>query len=215
MDIRINDKNGRKQEVADINNALIVFTKNPILGKVKTRIAESCGNKEALEIYHKLLEINANLITELTEIKTLIVYNKSIENQIYKGDYIKEIQSGSNLGEKMLNAFIKCKQKGYENIVIIGSDCPYLTPDIIQTAFEKLKTHSVVIGPSNDGGYYLLGMKNINQELFKNKKWSTDSVLNDTIKNIEESNESYFLMDKLSDIDLFEDWLEYKNQLNI
>ena len=206
---------GSVKEMSHTNNALIVFSRNPILGKVKTRISKTCGDQKALDIYNKLLLNNVNLSINLIEIKTFIYYDKYIENQLYTDEYTKEIQVNGTLGKKMYNAFLNCRKKGFKNIIIIGSDCPYITPSIIENAFHKLNNHSFVIGPSRDGGYYLLGMKEIRKELFENKKWGSDMVFKSTIKDIEIANKSYCLLEELNDIDYYKDWLEYENQLNI
>ena len=199
----------------DNKNALIIFSRNPVLGKVKSRIARSCGTKKTLEIYSKLIVENEKLLAGLTEIDTLVFFDKYIENQIYRNNKFKLIQKGSDLGECMYKAFVYCKQKGYKNIIIIGNDCPYIKADMIHNAFKKLDENSYIIGPCVDGGYYLLGMTIINESLFKNKKWGTNTVLIDTINDIKATNESYFLLEELKDIDYYDDWIEYENQLNI
>ena len=193
-------------------NALIVFSRNPILGKVKTRIAKSCGDKKALEIYQQLIQINEQTISNLTEIKTFIFHNKNIDNQFYKKIINKEKQEGVTLGEKMLNAFNCIKKKGYKNIIIIGNDCPYITVSLLQNAFEKLNKNDYVIGPTYDGGYYLLGMKKINKHLFIKKEWSTESVFEDTINDIKKDDGKFFILEKLEDIDYYENWITFKNK---
>ena len=193
-------------------NALIVFSRNPILGKVKTRIAKSCGNKKALEIYKKLIQINEKTISNFTEIKTFIFFDENIDNQYYKNEIYKEKQEGNTLGEKMLNAFKLVKKKGYKNIIIIGNDCPYITSLILKNAFEKLNKYDYVIGPTYDGGYYLLGMKKINKNLFIEKEWSTESVFEDTLKNIKKEDKKIFILEKLEDIDYYENWTTFKNK---
>ena len=215
MDTDLSGESGSAKEMSHTNNALIVFTRNPILGEVKTRIAKSCGDKKALDIYNKLLTKNSNLLENLIDIKTLIYYDKVIENKIYKDEYKKKIQAEGSLGYKMYCAFLDCKKNGFKNIIIIGSDCPYITPKIIEDAFKKLNENSFVIGPSFDGGYYLLGMKEIRKELFENKEWGSNMVFKSTIKDIEIAKKSYCLLEELNDIDYYEDWLEYQNQLNI
>ena len=193
-------------------NALIVFSRNPILGKVKTRIAKSYGNKKALEIYKKLIQINEKTISNFTEIKTFIFFDENIDNQYYKNEIYKEKQEGNTLGEKMLNAFKLVKKKGYKNIIIIGNDCPYITSLILKNAFEKLNKYDYVIGPTYDGGYYLLGMKKINKNLFIEKEWSTESVFEDTLKNIKKEDKKIFILEKLEDIDYYENWTSFKNK---
>ena len=194
------------------NNALIVFSRNPILGKVKTRIAKSCGDKKALEIYQQLIQINEQVTSSLNEIESFIFYDEYIDNQTYKKIKPKEIQEGISLGEKMLNAFNCIKKKGYKNIIIIGNDCPYITVSLLKNAFENLKNHDYVIGPTYDGGYYLLGMKEINKCLFMKKKWSTKSVFEDTIKDIKKEDKNIFILKKLEDIDYYENWITFKSK---
>jgi rSAM/selenodomain-associated transferase 1 len=108
----------------------------------------------------------------------------------------------------MENAFSELFSLGYEKIMIIGSDLLDLNQLHIKTAFEKLNQHDIVIGPSKDGGYYLLGMKRVHENIFKNKAWGTESVLNDTIKDLQNIDVEF--LDELNDIDTFEDMKHYK-----
>jgi rSAM/selenodomain-associated transferase 1 len=163
-------------------NLLIIFAKNPILGKAKTRLAASIGEKKALVIYKKLIEKTANIIGEL-----------SIEKELYYSDFIekndvwnnkvtrKKTQRGKSLGERMENAFKKGFAEGYKNIVIIGTDLWDLETLEIEKAFESLEKNEGVIGPAQDGGYYLLGLSKWNPTVFQNKKWGTSTVLNETL----------------------------------
>ena len=95
------------------------------------------------------------------------------------------------------------------DVVIIGSDCPSLSPIIINEAFERLENDDIVIGPSSDGGYYLLGMSKLIPELFQHKKWSSDSVLADTIKDTVKLQKQYSFLTELSDIDTIEDYQKF------
>ena len=96
---------------------------------------------------------------------------------------------------------------GYEKVIIIGSDLLDLNQDIITEAFHKLHQHDVVIGPAEDGGYYLLGMKTLHPKLFKNKAWGTETVREDSLKDLQYS--TVFLLKELNDIDTFEDMKHY------
>ncbi|MDQ3682830.1 MAG: glycosyltransferase, partial [Bacteroidota bacterium] len=98
--------------------------------------------------------------------------------------------------------------RNHSKVLIIGSDCIELTESIIQAAFYQLNTKDVVIGPANDGGYYLLGMRRLHSELFINKKWSTDKVYRATVNNFNELGLSYYELPVLIDIDTKEDWLQ-------
>jgi len=190
--------------------ALIIFVKNPQLGKVKTRLAATVGDERALEIYKVLLEHTMKSTVNLRQDK-YVYYSE----QVSMGDlwseqhYHKQVQSSGDLGQKMNAAFKQCFAKGFDKVCIIGSDLIEMSEDIIRDAFDTLNSKDVVIGPASDGGYYLLGMSKLYAQLFNNKNWSTETVLQDTIKNIEVHNLSYRLLPELNDIDTEEDWEEY------
>ncbi len=120
-----------------------------------------------------------------------------------------EQQQGADLGRRMQHAFSVLFGQGYEKICIIGSDCMTLCEGDVEEAFAALDEHDVVIGPSADGGYYLLGMKKMNEALFENKAWSTDDVLRSTIQDIRTAGCSYHLLRVQSDIDTEDDWRQY------
>lgn len=197
------------------NNALIIFTRNPDLGKVKTRLASTIGDEKALEIYKELL-LHTMETTKNIDGDVFVLYDKKIEeNDIWPNEtYHKFVQSGEDLGEKMQNAFQKLFDLKYQNCIIIGSDLFDLNEKLISDAFQILDLNDVVIGPAEDGGYYLLGLKKIIPEIFKNKKWGTSSVFKDTIKDLENLKIEY--TKKLNDIDTFEDLEKsnyYKNKI--
>lgn len=183
---------------------IIVFVKNPELGKVKTRLAHSIGNQKALDVYKCLLKHTHNVLSNCNY-SCAVFFNVQIDNNGLWNEkcFKKFIQKGDTLGEKMNNAFEKGFEIGYQKIIILGSDLPDLDNDLIKNAFSKLTLNDYVIGPSEDGGYYLLGMKKLNSALFKNKKWSTNSVFVDTLKDVKDS--KIGLLPKLNDIDTFED----------
>jgi len=189
-----------------MNKSIIVFVRKPELGKVKTRLAKEIGEAAALSIYKQLLSITRNTVAPL-ECDKFIFYSDSLalddqwENDVYK----KEIQQGETLGERMEHAFSKLLQGGYRKVIIIGSDCPGLTTSIIEEAYQKLDTCEVVIGPAEDGGYYLLGLTNLFPQLFRSKAWSTGTVFSDTVKDLVHSGISYSLLPELVDIDRRED----------
>jgi len=184
------------------NNLLVVFAKNPELGKVKTRLAKTVGDKKALEIYLKLLE-HTYAVADKTFADKAIFYSDKIEEfdilDYYK--FPKFLQKGDDLGERMDRAIGEAFGQRYEKVVIIGSDCYDLTSVIVEDAFKLLDDHNVVIGPAFDGGYYLLGMDRHYSHLFKDKKWSTPDVLLDTILDPKKLTLSYTLLPTLTDVD--------------
>lgn len=191
--------------------SLIVFIKNPILGKVKTRIAATTGEIKALEIYKQLLEYTQKTSLAFSGDR-LLFYDGSVQNDNFsEADFLKMSQKGKDLGQKMYNALSYAL--GYcEKVVLIGSDCPTLTNKIIDESFEILNTNDVVIGPSKDGGYYLIGMKNAIWDIFNDIDWSTNKVLNQTISKLKKANKTYKLLEELSDIDTEKDWIEFNKK---
>ena len=185
-------------------NLVIVFVRNPELGKVKTRLAKTIGDKDALKIYTLLLQHTESVLHKVSSDK-VVYYSEEIQNKDLWDDavYQKKLQKGADLGERMQNAFEDAFKDSYEKVVIVGSDLFDLKPTHIENAFTALENHDVVLGPSLDGGYYLLGMKKMHPAVFKNKQWGTDSVLESTLKNLNQQNVK--LLEALNDIDTFED----------
>ncbi|MFC6268723.1 TIGR04282 family arsenosugar biosynthesis glycosyltransferase [Frigoriflavimonas asaccharolytica] len=191
------------------NNALIIFTRNPELGKVKTRLAKTIGDEKALEIYKELL-LHTKSETQNLDGDKFVFYDQNIIiNDIWSDEiYSKKLQSGKDLGERMQNAFQELFDQGYKNCIIVGSDLFDLQAKIVDEAFEKLENGEVVIGPAEDGGYYLLGLKKVIPEIFQHKNWGTETVLDDTLKDLK--NQYVEFLVSLNDIDTFED-LEKSN----
>ncbi|MBX9889139.1 MAG: TIGR04282 family arsenosugar biosynthesis glycosyltransferase [Flavobacteriaceae bacterium] len=185
-------------------NLILIFTRNPELGKVKTRLAATIGNENALEIYIQLLEHTKKVALE-TPYDKQVLYSEEINtNDMWEANYFqKKLQVGTDLGERMHNAFQGGFNDGYEKIVIIGSDLIALESSDISSAISKLDDNDIVIGPAEDGGYYLLGMKKVPENIFSNKEWGTDTVLKDTLIDI--ASLKYLLLEEKNDIDTYED----------
>ena len=185
-------------------NLIIVFVRTPELGKVKTRLAKSIGDVSALTIYKLLLKHTATVLHDLSFDKVVYYSEKVEENDFWEAKlFEKKLQKGVDLGERMQHAFETAFEQGYQKVLIIGSDLFDLKSIHITTAFEALENHDLTIGPSLDGGYYLLGMKELYPAVFKNKKWGTDSILENTLKDLQQQNVK--LLEALNDIDTFED----------
>lgn len=183
---------------------LIVFIRNPIKGMVKTRLAVDVGEEAALEIYLQLLEHVAEVGREL-EVVREVHYSQSIppnEKEHWQG-FIRKLQQGKDLGERMEHAFQQGFHEGYKQIVLIGSDLPELHPDDLRKAFTALDTNEYVLGPAKDGGYYLIGMKSLNSKLFRNIAWSTDTVLQASLEKLKDK--SLTLLETRRDLDTYED----------
>jgi hypothetical protein len=185
-------------------NLLLIFTRNPALGKVKTRLAKTVGNETALEIYKFLIQKTKEITQNLTCDKAVYYSEKVRENDLWDREiYKKNQQFGEDLGIRMKNAFETSFKNGYQNVVIIGSDLYDLSSQDIEHAFKELEENDVVIGPAEDGGYYLLGMKEPHNNVFQNKSWGTSSVKEETLNDLK--NKKVHLLKEFNDVDLFED----------
>jgi len=185
-------------------NLIIIFTRNPELGKVKTRLAKTVGNESALNIYKHLLNHTEKTIRSIESDKAVYYSVKIRDNDIWDNQiYQKHLQKGDDLGIRMLNAFESAFKNNYKKVVIVGSDLYDLNPQDIKKAFNELEKNDVVIGPAKDGGYYLLGIKKLQSQVFKNKDWGTETVLKDTLANL--NNKKVKLLEEKNDIDIWED----------
>lgn len=184
------------------STALVIFVRNPILGQVKTRLAKDIGDERALAIYLQLLEHTLKITRSLSFRKFIYYADEVSDYDLWSvPGYTKRMQSGTNLGERMLNSFKELFEQGFTRIVIIGSDCLQLQAENLQEAVTLLESNTAVIGPASDGGYYLLGLTKLYPDLFVNKPWSTDQVLTKTIDDFNNQGISYALLEELSDID--------------
>jgi hypothetical protein len=190
-----------------MRKALLIFIKNPALGKVKTRLAKTIGPHNALKIYQYLLEHTMEITFELDNVDKFLFYNEFIptKDEWPSHMYQKELQHGDELGAKMKNAFAKAFDENYRKVVLIMPDCPKMTDTLLDKAFRALDTNDFVLGPTNDGGYYLIGMKELQPEVFTNKIYGTDQVLDDAIRDIDRLGKTYFKLPALTDVDMEED----------
>ncbi|MBV6644463.1 MAG: TIGR04282 family arsenosugar biosynthesis glycosyltransferase [Cyclobacteriaceae bacterium] len=187
-------------------NLLVVFVKNLIPGTVKTRLAEDLGMDVAMEIYKELLAYTAE-VADKVKVDKAVYYSQYVEMYDFWNDevYKKHVQEGKDLGQKMLNALYDGFELEYEKILLIGSDSFEIDKKIIDDAFGMLDEKDFVFGPAHDGGYYLIGMKNVLPALFEGKTYSTSDVLQDAIEEVEDAGLSYGLLPNLHDIDTKED----------
>ena len=197
-----------------MKDAVIIFVRNPELGKVKTRLAATVGDEEALNIYALLLNHTMQEADKVAADKFVFYHQQITADDIWNGNgFYKKLQTGENLGDKMKAAFDEIFKASYTKIMIIGSDCLQLNSTIINAGFELLDKHDTVIGPAKDGGYYLLGMKKNYEFLFDNKTWSTESVFDESMKDMQQHHLSTGLLPLLTDVDTEADWIESKKLL--
>jgi len=183
---------------------LIVFVKNILMGKVKTRLAKTIGDVGAFEVYKELVDITENETDRLEDVDIHVYFSDQVIESKWPGKQ-KFVQQGENLGKRMQNAFQHGFDLGYNKIIGVGSDLPDLNADIMNEGLEALATTETVFGPSEDGGYYLIGMRKMVDCVFENKPWSTDQLLNITLSELDSKGISCSTLATLNDIDTIED----------
>lgn len=183
-----------------LQSLLIIFARNPKLGSVKTRLAADVGDDKALDIYKELLH-KTRQITEPLAIDKLVAYSDYINTDDLWNGYFKVEQTSGDLGKRMHDAFKIGFDSDYERIIIIGTDCYDLDTTDIKKAITDLAENDAVIGPAEDGGYYLIGLSKMVPEIFQNKSWSTDKLIAETRQEIQNLGLSHTELRTLNDVD--------------
>jgi len=202
----------------DSKNCVLFFVKYPVEGRVKTRLAEQIGQDTAADLYR-------NFVTDiLATLKSLdanfkIVFDLGGSQDQFQQWLGKEYpyipQVGQHLGQRMKNAFLQAFSEGFNSVVVIGSDSPDLPEEYLELAFGALDTNDVVIGPSSDGGYYLMGFtrNSFLPDAFERISWSSNKVLEQTVNILKQYRQSLYLLPQWHDVDTVTD-LESFSQRN-
>lgn len=201
-----------------MKDSLIIFAKEPKKDKVKTRLQGYLSKTQCVNLYKAFLRDTLDLAEKIACEHKIIAYDSHGESP----RYLKKIaprytfykQKGECLGERMYNAFKFAKSTGASKIVVIGSDSPALPASSVRKAFGLLDRADLVLGPSFDGGYYLIGLKSPCVGLFKGITWSSPTVFRDTIKNAQKLKKRVALLDKRYDIDDAKDLFRLKKDLS-
>jgi uncharacterized protein len=186
----------------------ILFAKKPEAWKVKTRLAEGVGAASAVRLYQAFLE---DILFSLNGLHRpfAVAYTPAGAGEYFEGAAggAAELfpQQGRDLGERMNNAFLRQFALGYDKVILIGSDIPLLSPEILEEARSALTDHPVVLGPCRDGGYYLIGLRKPVEGLFSGISWGSDTVFRDTISILRRQRCNYRILPELSDVDRADD----------
>jgi hypothetical protein len=195
---------------------LILFARFPEPGRVKTRLIPALGAEGAAALHRRLVLRalrTALAASRAAEAELEIRFTGGDENAMHHwlGDeVICRAQCDGDLGRRMAAAFEDSFREGARAAVVIGSDCPELTADLLAAAFDKLSRASVVFGPARDGGYYLVGLTQLVPQLFRDVHWSTETVLTESICFSREAGFEPILLAPLSDLDVPGDLYEWK-----
>ena len=183
---------------------ILVFARFPEIGRCKTRLAKGLGKENALLIYRALLDHTLAVVKSSPGLGVLFAdpdEHVADAPEWAAGMDAYHPQGPGNLGEKLARAVRKSFAEGARRVILIGCDCPQISKDSVVSSFQALEQHDVVLGPTNDGGYYLIGMKESLAFLFQGIPWSSEKVLEKTLNALNFHSLSYILLDIFSDVD--------------
>ena len=187
------------------------------MGRVKTRLAAGIGAEAALAVYRELLALTAAAVTQAQVPATVWLaeapappVNAAESRPEWPGLLWRVQPAAGSLGDRMAHAFSEAFAAGAGRVVIIGTDCPGLSAELLRRAFDELATHDLVLGPADDGGYYLLGLKALQPALFVNKDWSTATVLPDTLADAARLGLRVAQLPTLHDVDSAQDLITWR-----
>ena len=193
-------------------DALAIMAKAPLPGTVKTRLVPPLTAEQAAELYRALLVDQFEQLSQVGGAARYVFYAPANAEEVLRelggSGYAYRAQSDGDLGARMEHVFTELRCLGHRNIVLVGSDLPALPLQILDDAFMRLARQEaqVVLGPSRDGGYYLIGMNQSAPEIFDNMTWSHDRVLADTTARLDGLGLSYRMLPTWFDLDVAEDF---------
>ena len=192
------------------SRCLIVFVKSPEAGGVKSRLAAAVGEQKTRLLYRCFVEDLLDSLDKGNYCLKIFFYppdQQPVLSRWFGDERSYEPQTGDDLGQRMKNAFEKCFAEGFDKVILIGSDCPDLPQEIIDESFSALTSCDAVIGPSLDGGYYLIGFQAVTflPDLFSGIAWSTEDVLKSSRAILDKKGLRVFMLPPWRDIDTYED----------
>ncbi len=191
-----------------MTDAIVVFAKAPVPGRVKTRLAATIGDEAAADLHRAFLADLAETVAETGAAAYLATSGDEEHGGFdpYRAaDFTFIDQGGGDLGDRLVSVSNRLFEAGHEKLVIIGSDSPTLMTSHFEQGFEALDDVPVVLGPSFDGGYYLIGLDGPHPEVFQAIDWSTPRVANQTLTRCREHGLLWDLLGFWYDVDTIED----------
>ena len=198
----------------NLKNRLIIFTRYPEPGKAKTRLIPALGANGAADLQRRMTEATistARSFSAETGVELEIRYEGGSPSlmQDWLGQNLSFCQQGpGDLGEKMTRAFAEAFTVGSSRVMIIGADCPTLSPTILTAGLAALGDHDLVLGPASDGGYYLIGLSAPCPQLFRDRPWGNKQLLAETMATAKRQAITFHLLEELNDVDRPEDLID-------
>lgn len=200
--------------------ALVLFARAPRLGRVKTRLQPEISAAESLELHRALVRDTVGLVREFSR-RGSASATVALSEPLAAGEAIAAeleglevtIQTGDGLGERLVHAYQDRMHRGARRVVVIGSDSPTLDPEYLDAAFDALRTHEVVIGPAEDGGYVLIGCSRLHLRPFQRISWGTKRVLAETVRVLRRQKIPHHLLRPQHDLDTRDDLIRTYREL--
>jgi rSAM/selenodomain-associated transferase 1 len=198
---------------------LIVFAKAPRLGKVKTRLCPPLSVEQALALHRALAEDTLERLEKVSRpnIEYWIYISETLDDPTdltIPATWTQRIQQGKDLGEKLAGAFRSAFRDGIERVIVLGSDSPTVPLDCVHEAFDELARYDAVIGPSLDGGYYLVGCSQFIPEIFQGVSWGKVTVLRETTDALQRAQKSFNYLIDWYDVDTDEDLMRLREEIS-
>ena len=196
---------------------LIIFTRYPQPGITKTRLIPALGVEGAANLQRQMTEFTLSKVKKFQESAAISFEIRFAGGNLqlmqnWLGTELNYLLQGEgDLGKRMENSFLSAFNKGAQEVVMIGIDCPNLSAEVLAQAFEKINNCDLLLGPAVDGGYYLIGLKRAIGELFINIDWGTSKVLQQTVDIAQQLNLSVGYLATLADVDRPEDLPIWEN----
>jgi rSAM/selenodomain-associated transferase 1 len=193
-----------------------VFAKYWEPGQVKTRLAHDTNHEFAARVYRQFIQATLETATGIAQ-RSVLAFTPTDQYaefaQCLPAGWTMVAQVTGDLGQRMHAYFSDAHAHQIDKVVLIGSDSPHLPATLLEQAFDQLDSHQCVIGPARDGGYYLIGARNLVPPVFEDVDWSTDNVLQQTLTKLQDAGISYALLPPWLDIDTIEDFRELQRDL--
>lgn len=193
---------------------ILIFAKRPEAGRCKTRLAKDVGDADALLIYQALLAFTLKTVTETPYRKVLMIDPPEAvadAEEWAPGMDLYLSQSQGDLGARMSAAVSQAFARGAKKTLLLGCDCPQISKESVISTFTGLDRYDVILGPTVDGGYYLLGLKEDRSSLFQDIPWSTGEVFEKTLNILKFQTLSYISLNAFSDVDTLEDFMRVRH----
>jgi len=200
-------------------NAVVIMAKAPFPNEAKTRLTPPLEPEMASRLYHSFLLDKIEQVKSIEGVRAFIAYTpgtaEAFFQEIMPHGFALIAQSGADLGERLANTSGSLFEWGLKKVVMLDSDTPNLPPGYIREGLRRLDEADIVLGPCEDGGYYLIGMRASQPQLFKGIPWSTSKVMDLTVEKAKSSGLGVSLLDRWYDVDTVEDLHRLKFDLDL